>query len=226
MIRISPIRVIGHDNAQIGVIETIEALRIAEEQGLDLVEVAPDSRPPVCKIMDYGKYKYDQAKRQRKNRAASKAAEMKQIRLGRSVKIDNHDVGIRVNQARKFLITGHKVQITQRFRGREIVHKDLGLERLQKIAVDLANVSKLESPPRWAGRQASIVLAPDTAKIREYLKEQERLSKDNDSAPEDDEVELAEPLDELDDDLEEGDNSESNENDSENTASENDSDET
>lgn len=161
MIRISPIRVIGHDNAQIGVIETAEALRIAEEHGLDLVEVSPDSRPPVCKIMDYGKYKYDQARRQRKNRAASKSAEMKQIRLGRSVKIDDHDVGIRVKQARKFLLAGHKVQITQRFRGREIVHKELGLERLREVAKALSDVAKVEVSARWAGRQASIILAPD-----------------------------------------------------------------
>lgn len=159
MIRISPIRVIGPDNEQIGILETLEALRIAGEHGLDLVEVAPNSRPPVCRIMDYGKYKYDQSKRQKKNKARS--AEMKQIRLGRSVKIDDHDVGIRVKQARKFLEAGHKVQITQRFRGREIVHKELGLERLVQVAKELADVAKIEVPPRWAGRQASIILAPD-----------------------------------------------------------------
>jgi translation initiation factor IF-3 len=109
--------------------------------------------------MDYGKYKYDQAKRQKKNKARS--AEMKQIRLGRSVKIDEHDVKIRINQAYRFLMAGHKVQITQRFRGREIVHKDMGLERLSRVAVALASVAKVEVSPRWAGRQASIILAPD-----------------------------------------------------------------
>ena len=164
MIKISPVRVIGPDNTQVGIIETSEALRLAEEHGLDLVEVSPDARPPVCKVMDYGKYKYDLAKKQRKNRAASKAVELKQIRLGRSVKIDEHDVGIRVSQARKFLLAGHKVQIIQRFRGREIVHKDLGLKRLDRVAEELSDVSKVEMAPRWSGRQASIILAPEKAK--------------------------------------------------------------
>jgi translation initiation factor IF-3 len=164
MIKISPIRVIGPDNTQIGVIETSEGMRIALEHGLDLVEVSPDARPPVCKIMDFGKYKYDLSKKQKKNRATAKASELKQIRLGRSVKIDPHDVGIRVKQARKFLVAGHKVQVIQRFRGREIVHKDLGLKRLASVAEELSDVSKIETPPRWSGRQASIILAPDRTK--------------------------------------------------------------
>ncbi len=164
MIKISPIRVIGADNTQVGVIETMDALRMAQEHGLDLVEVSPDARPPVCKIMDYGKYKYDQSKKQKKNRASAKASELKQIRLGRSVKIDIHDVEIRVKQARKFLVAGHKVQVIQRFRGREIVHKDLGLKRLDEVAVKLSDVSKVETPARWSGRQASIILAPDKVK--------------------------------------------------------------
>lgn len=165
MIRISPIRVIGPDNEQVGVIETHEAQRMAQEAGLDLVEVVADARPPVCKIMDYGKYKYDLSKKQQKNRAAGKQQELKEIRLGRSIKIDKHDVAIRVDQSRKFLMAGHKVQITQRFRGREMMHKQLGLERLQQICVDLSDISKIEMAPRWVGRQTSIVLAPDKDKI-------------------------------------------------------------
>ena len=176
MIRISPIRVIGPDNEQIGVIETHEALNMAREQGLDLVEISPDVRPPVCKIMDYGKYKYDQSKKQQKNRASSKTTEMKEIRLGRSIKIDKHDVQIRVDQARRFLMAGHKVQITQRFRGREMAHKELGIERLASICDDLSDVAKVEVAPRWMGRQASIILAPDKTKIdalkRQMSKEQ------------------------------------------------------
>jgi translation initiation factor IF-3 len=114
MIRISPVRVIGPHNEQIGVIDTDEARRMAAEQGLDLVEIQPDVRPPVCKIMDYGKHKYEQSKKQQKSRANARQQEMKEIRLGRSVKIDPHDVKIRVDQARKFLMAGHKVQLTQR----------------------------------------------------------------------------------------------------------------
>jgi len=180
MIRISPIRVIGPDNEQIGVVETSEALQMAREQGMDLVEISPDVRPPVCKIMDYGKYKYDLSKKQQKNRASSKSTEMKEIRLGRSVKIDPHDVQIRVDQSRRFLMAGHKVQITQRFRGREMAHKELGIERLASICDDLADVGKVEVAPRWMGRQASIIIAPDKTKIDAFKRQmtKEQLAKE------------------------------------------------
>lgn len=165
MIRISPIRLIGPDNEQVGVVETSEALRMAEAAGMDLVEIVPDARPPVCRIMDYGKFKYEQSKKEKGSRAAGKAAEMKEIRLGRSVKIDPHDVQIRIDQARKFLMAGHKVLVTQRFRGREMAHKELGLEHLYEVAKALEDVAKVEQPPRWAGRSANIVLAPDRNKV-------------------------------------------------------------
>ncbi len=165
MIRITPIRLIGADGEQVGVVETAEAQRMAQEAGLDLVEISPDVRPPVCKIMDYGKYKYELSKRENKG---AKQAELKEIRLGRSIKIDPHDVKIRVDQARRFLIAGHKVQLTQRFRGREMAHKELGLERLHQICMDLDDIAKVEMAPRWTGRQASIVLAPDKVKIESY----------------------------------------------------------
>lgn len=171
MIRLSPVRLIGPDGEQVGVTETPEAIRMAQEAGLDLVEISPDSRPPVCKIMDYGKYKYELSKRDSKNKKAGKTTEQKEIRLGRSVKIDPHDVQIRVDQSRRFLIAGHKVQITQRFRGREMAHKELGLERLERICVDLSDVAKVEMAPRWMGRQASIVLAPDKVKIEAFKKQ-------------------------------------------------------
>lgn len=162
---------IGADGEQVGVIETSQALRMAEELGLDLVEISPDARPPVCKIMDYGKFKYEQSKKDAKNRSASKASEMKEVRLGRSVKIDPHDVQIRVNQARGFLIEGHKVLITQRFRGREMAHREIGINRLHDIIKQLADVSKVEKPPSWMGPQASIILTPDKAKV-EIVKRQ------------------------------------------------------
>ncbi len=156
---------IGPNEEQIGVIETAQALRMADEAGLDLVEISPDARPPVCKIMDYGKYKYELSKKEQKSRAASKATDMKEVRLGRSVKIDPHDVGIRVEQSRRFLMAGHKVMITQRFKGREIAHRDLGLKRLKEVAESLSDVGKLEQTPRWFGKQASIIIAPDKVKV-------------------------------------------------------------
>ncbi len=165
MIRFSPIRVIGPNDEQIGVVETPDALRMADQAGLDLVEISPEARPPVCKIMDYGKYKYELSKREQKNRAASRQAEMKQIRLGRSVKIDKHDVMIRVDQSRKFLMAGHKVMIIQRFRGREIAHRDIGLTRLKEVADALGDVGKVEQTPRWQMKEAAIIIAPDKVKI-------------------------------------------------------------
>ncbi len=158
-------RVIGPDNEQIGVLETQEAIRRAQEQGMDLVEISPDARPPVCKIMDYGKYKYELSQKQRKTRAASKSSEMKEIRLGRSMKIDPHDVQVRIDQARRFLMAGHKVIVTQRFKGREIAHREIGLENLRTVANQLADICKLEQTPRWMGKAASIIIAPDKPKV-------------------------------------------------------------
>ncbi len=165
MIRISPVRLIDQDNKIVGVVETFDALKMAREVGLDLVEISADERPPLCKITDYGKYKYDLSKKEGKNRSAGKASEIKEVRLGRSVKIDPHDVGIRVAQARKFLMEGHKVLVVQRFRGREMMHSGQGLERLREIADALGDVAKVETPPRTAMRAMTMVLSPDRPKI-------------------------------------------------------------
>ncbi len=174
LIRITPIRLIGADNEQIGVVETSEAMRMAQDAGLDLVEIVPDSRPPVCKIMDYGKYKYELSQKQRKSRAASKSSEMKQIRLGRSVKIDPHDVQIRIDQARRFIMAGHKVHFVQRFRGREIAHRELGLEHLRQCVDQLADIAKVEQSPRWMGKEASIILSPDKVKVEAIKRKLEK----------------------------------------------------
>jgi translation initiation factor IF-3 len=174
MIRISPIRLIGADGEQVGVVETVDALKMAIEKGLDLVEVVPESRPPVCKIMDYGKYKYELSQKQRRDRAAAKATEMKEIRLGRSVKIDPHDVQVRIDQSRRFLLHGHKVMVTQKFKGREIAHKEIGLSNLRDVADALADVAKVEQTPRWMGKQASIILAPDKVKVEAFKRKLEK----------------------------------------------------
>ncbi len=164
MIRITPIRLIDENGEQRGVVETSEAMRMAQAAGLDLVEVVADSRPPVCKIMDYGKHKYEQSKKEAK--ARTHGNELKEIRLGRSIKIDPHDVQIRVDQARRFLMAGHKVQITQRFRGREMMHKQLGEERLLQICQDLSDVAKIDVAPKGMGRSITLVLSPDKDKIK------------------------------------------------------------
>jgi len=171
MIRISPIRLIGAENEQVGVVETHEAIRMAEEVGLDLVEIVPDSRPPVCKIMDYGKYKYELSK---KKQPTSKGNELKEIRLGRSIKIDKHDVEIRSAQARRFLMDGHKVQVIQRFKGREFAHKDIGLANLRMFFEALEDIAKVEQPPKPFGRQFTMLLAPDKARVESLKRKLER----------------------------------------------------
>jgi len=164
MIRISPVRLVDQDGEQLGLVDTPEAMRMAQSVGLDLVEVVANSRPPICKIMDYGKHKYDQSKKEAK--ARQHGGELKEIRLGRSLKIDPHDVQIRVDQARRFLIAGHKVQIVQRFRGREIMHKQMGEERMFQICQDLSDVAKIDMAPKGVGRAITLLLSPDKDKIK------------------------------------------------------------
>ncbi len=183
MIRITPIRLINEDDEMMGVVETSDALKRAEAAGLDLVEIASDSRPPVCKIMDYGKYKYEQSKKDQKNRAASKQAEMKEVRLGRSIKIDPHDVKIRVDRARKFLLDGHKVLIVQQFRGREMQHRNIGQDLLRGVVDQLADIGKVETPPRQMGRRVSMIIAPDKNKIQVYKRKLEKEQAANAPAP-------------------------------------------
>lgn len=183
MIRISPIRLIGPDNEQIGVVETGEALRMAEEQQLDLVEISPEARPPVCKLMDYGKFKYEQSK-ELKSKSKNKAQEIKEVRLGRSIKIDPHDVQIRVDQSRRFLLEGHKVQIILVFRGREMMHRDLGVQRLKEVIDQLADISKIETSPRALGRRMMVLLAPDKPKVDAYKRREAKAAAPAQDAPE------------------------------------------
>ena len=152
----------------VGVVELDEAKRRAYEAGLDLVEIAPDSRPPVCKIMDFGKFKYEQSKKERANKAKSKASEMKEVRLGRSMKIDPHDVDIRIAQARRFLIEGHRVQIIQKFKGREMAFRERGDDRMEDIIHRLSDLAKVEVPPRMNGKAMGMILVPEKQKVEAY----------------------------------------------------------
>jgi translation initiation factor IF-3 len=168
-IRASKVRLIDHNENMLGVVDKSEAIQLAQSADLDLVEVSPNSDPPVCRILDFGKYRYEQSKKERANRAKAKVIETKEVRLGRSMKIDPHDVQIRVNQARKFLLDGHKVLIVQNFRGREMMHKEKGSERMAEIIEKLGDISKVETPPRFAGRRQTMVLVPDKTKIQSAL---------------------------------------------------------
>ncbi|HUB27121.1 MAG TPA: translation initiation factor IF-3 [Tepidisphaeraceae bacterium] len=159
-IRISPIRLIDEKNDPIGVITTSEALRMARERGLDLVEVAPTAKPPVCKILDYGKWRYQQQKKVDKSRSSSKAGQLKELKL-KTVKIGEHDLMIKIEHARQFLHEGNKVQFTLQFKGREMAHLELGREIFAKIKTELWPVSKIERDSKMEGRRMTLVLQPD-----------------------------------------------------------------
>jgi translation initiation factor IF-3 len=142
----------------VGIVPTTDALRRAQEAGLDLVEVASNSDPPVCKILDYGKLKYEIRKKQAEARKKQKIIEVKEIKLRPG--IDEHDFDIKMRSVRKFLDEGDKVKVTMRFRGREMVHQDLGMKVLDRVRDMLNGVAKVEQMPRLEGRQMVMVVAP------------------------------------------------------------------
>ena len=159
LIRISPVRLIDENDAQVGVVELDDAKSRAKAAGLDLVEVAPQSRPPVCRIMDYGKWKYHQRKKEQKAKSHAKQSELKGVRLRPS--IDDHDLDIKVAHARSFLEDGNKVQFVMLFKGRQMAHQDIGRRTMQDIVAKLEEVSKVEAFPKMMGRRMTMVLAPD-----------------------------------------------------------------
>jgi translation initiation factor IF-3 len=156
-IRITPVRVVNQNNEMVGVIPTADALRLAYDSGLDLVEVAPTERPPVCRILDYGKFKYEQKKKTQQN-TKTHQIQIKEIRL--RPKIGAHDIDFKVKHAREFLGEKDKVKLTIQFRGRENAHHDLGREVLKGMIEQLADIAKVESPPRMEGRSITAVLTP------------------------------------------------------------------
>ena len=155
-------RVIAHDGQNLGVVPIQEALRLARERQLDLVEVSPQADPPVCRILDYGKYLYEQQKKEREAKKAQKIIEIKEIRL--RPKTDPHHRGFKVRDARKWLELGMKVKVRIRFRGREITHPEVALQDLQEIAQDLSDVAHVEVLPNMEERTMLMVLAPQPKK--------------------------------------------------------------
>ncbi|MBN1589169.1 MAG: translation initiation factor IF-3 [Pirellulales bacterium] len=155
-IRVAEVRVIGADGAQLGIIPTTEALEAAQQAGLDLVEVAPTERPPVCRIMDYGKYKYQQKKRL--NRTHSHQTKVKEIRV--RPKTGKHDIEVKTNRARDFLRHRNKVLVTVMFRGREIAHVEEGQRVINQVIESLQDVAKIESPAMRHGRRITCTLTP------------------------------------------------------------------
>jgi translation initiation factor IF-3 len=161
MIRAPEVRVIGDGGEQLGVMAAEEALRRADEVGLDLVEVAPNARPPVVRIMDYGRYKYEQKKKAGKGKGH--AASLKEVKL--RPRTDQHDLDFKLKNARRFLTDGDKVKVTVMYRGREMVHRQLGYQQLNHVTELLGDFANVENPPRMEGRFLSMILVPNREAI-------------------------------------------------------------
>ena len=162
-IRIREVRLIDDEGNQVGIIATRDALEMARERGLDLVEVAPNAVPPVCRLMDYGKFRYEQSRKERESRRNQHVVELKEVRL--SPKIDDHDLDTKGRQAAKFLGEGDKVKLTVRFRGREMAHTDIGMGLLVQLAEQLRSSGTVELAPKMEGRAMSMVVAPLKQKV-------------------------------------------------------------
>ena len=156
-IRDKEVRLIGADGEQLGIVSSREAQRIADEAGLDLVKIAPTAKPPVCKVIDYGKYRYEQARKEKDAKKKQKTIELKEIRL--SPNIEANDLNTKVNNARKFIEKGNKVKVTLRFRGREMAHMNSSKHILDDFAQALADIAVVEKAPKVEGRSIGMVLA-------------------------------------------------------------------
>ena len=157
-IRAPEIRLIGADGENVGVVPPARALAMAEEAGLDLVEISPNATPPVCKIMDFGKFKYEQQKREAEARKKQKTIEIKEVKFRPGT--DIHDYEVKMRNVVKFLENGDKVKVTLRFRGREMAHQELGMDLLNRVAADVAEIGKVENMPKLEGRQMVMMIGP------------------------------------------------------------------
>ena len=170
-IRVAEVRLIGPDGDNVGVVPIEKALEIARNAELDLVEVSPNAKPPVCRVMDFGKFVYERAKKEREARKAQTKIEMKEIRM--RPKTNEHHRGFKVKNARRWLESGMKVKVTIRFRGREMDYPEIALEDLKEIAQELSDVSKVEQAPQMEGRTMLVILAPDKSGAKKEVKKAE-----------------------------------------------------
>ena len=169
-IRIAQIRVIAEDGAQLGVMTPLDALKLAREQGYDLVEVAPQASPPVCRIMDFNKFKYEQQKREREAKKMRHLAKLKEVKF--KPHIGTHDYGVKVQQLKRFLSRGDKAKVTIVFRGREMAHIDVGRRVLDRVVTDLQQVGIVERNPILEGRFLTMIFSPDAVALRRAKKQQ------------------------------------------------------
>jgi len=157
-IRAPEIRLIGADGENVGVVPPRQGMVLAAEAGLDLVEISPNANPPVCKIMDFGKFKYEQQKRESEARKKQKTIEVKEVKFRPNT--DTHDYDVKMRNVFKFLEKGDKVKVTLRFRGREMAHQNLGRELLERVAEDVKEIGKIENMPKMEGRQMIMMIGP------------------------------------------------------------------
>ena len=157
-IRAPEIRLIGPEGQNVGVVDPRRALELAQQVGLDLVEISPNATPPVCKIMDFGKFKYEQQKRESEARKKQKTIEVKEVKFRPNT--DTHDYDVKMKNVTKFLEKGDKVKVTLRFRGREMAHQNLGRELLERVAADIEGLGKVENMPKMEGRQMVMMIGP------------------------------------------------------------------
>ena len=157
-IRSTEIRLIGADGDNVGVVSPERGMELADEAGLDLVEISPNATPPVCKIMDFGKFKYEQQKRESEARKKQKTIEVKEVKFRPNT--DIHDYEVKMRNVTRFLEGGDKVKVTLRFRGREMAHQNLGRDLLERVADDIQELGKVESMPRMEGRQMVMMIGP------------------------------------------------------------------
>ncbi len=175
------VRVVGEDGEQLGIMSSSEAMKLAEEKNMDLVNIAPQAKPPVCKIIDYGKFRFEQAKRDKEARKKQKIVELKEIRL--SLNIDKHDVETKKNHATKFLAEGNKVKVSIRFRGREMGHPEIGLEIMRQFAEEMSEAANIEKPAKLEGRQMLMFLTPKPVTAKPKAPKQESSAEPLETAP-------------------------------------------
>ncbi|SKA07972.1 bacterial translation initiation factor 3 (bIF-3) [Selenihalanaerobacter shriftii] len=161
-IKAREVRVIGNEGDQIGIMPLKKGLNLAKERGLDLVQVAPNANPPVCRILDYGKYKYEQAKKAKEAKKNQNVMNVKEVQM--SVKIEEHDFNVKLDMAERFLDNKDKVKVKIKFRGREITHKELGYDLMEDFYAELGDKAKMESKPNMEGRNMIMILTPESDK--------------------------------------------------------------
>ncbi len=160
------VRVIDEEGTMLGVYTPADALKLAQDRGFDLIEIAPTAKPPTCRIMDYGKWKYENKKKQAVAKKKQNVINTKEIQL--RPRTDEHDLDVKLRHARRFLMDGDKVKVNLRFYGREMAHQEVGMDLLKKVAARLDDVANVEVPPKMEGRQLFVLFAPDAAKQKEY----------------------------------------------------------